>query len=98
MLATRAGLPKALAHPGLAHPGLAHAGPARAVSAARALAVLALLLALDGCTGSQARFEGYMAQGQRYFAAGNVDKASVEFRNALQIDPQSVDALYYTAG
>jgi len=65
------------------------------VSPRRAPAALAVLFALVGCSGSQARFEGYMAQGQRYFASGNVDKASVEFRNALQIEPQSVDALYF---
>ena len=65
------------------------------MSPRRAPAALALLFALVGCSGSQARFEGYMAQGQRYFASGNVDKASVEFRNALQIEPQSVDALYF---
>jgi tetratricopeptide (TPR) repeat protein len=64
------------------------------VSPRCALAALVLLFPLVGCSGSQARFEGYMAQGQRYFAAGNLDKASVEFRNALQIEPQSGDALY----
>ena len=65
------------------------------MSPRRAPAALALLFALVGCSGSQARFEGYMAQGQRYFTSGNIDKASVEFRNALQIEPQSVDALYF---
>jgi Tfp pilus assembly protein PilF len=90
MLATRPGLLKTLAHLGLAHPG-----PVRPVLPGRALAVLAVLLALGGCSSSQARFEGYMARGQRYFTAGNFDKASVEFRNALQIDPKSGDALYF---
>jgi tetratricopeptide (TPR) repeat protein len=85
MLATRAGLPKASAHP----------APARRILSRRALALLAMLVALHGCTGSQARFEAYMTQGQRFLAVGNVDKASIEFRNALQIEPQSVDALYF---
>jgi tetratricopeptide (TPR) repeat protein len=80
MLATRAGLLKT---------------PARPASLRRALAVLAVVLTLGGCSSSQARFEGYMARGQRYFAAGNLDKANVEFRNALQIEPRNVDALYF---
>jgi tetratricopeptide (TPR) repeat protein len=35
-----------------------------------------------------------MASGRRYLEAGNLEKASVEFRNALQIEPRSDEALY----
>jgi tetratricopeptide (TPR) repeat protein len=35
-----------------------------------------------------------MERGNQYLAQGNLDKASVEFRNALQIMPRSPDALY----
>jgi len=57
--------------------------------------LLCLALVLAGCGSSHARFESYMARGKAYFAAGNLDKASVEFRNALQIEPRSDDAFYF---
>lgn len=59
-----------------------------------ALALLALVVAIAGCTSSHERFAGYMAHGRQLLAAGNLEKASIEFRNALQIEPRSVDALY----
>ena len=49
---------------------------------------------LAGCGGSHSRYQGYMERGRQYFTAGNLDKASVEFRNALQIEPRSDEALY----
>lgn len=58
------------------------------------LALVALVLAVAGCNGSHSRFESYMARGRQYLAAGNLDKASVEFRNALQIEPRNGDAYY----
>jgi tetratricopeptide (TPR) repeat protein len=36
-----------------------------------------------------------MTRGRQYFAAGNLDKASIEFRNALQIEPRSGEACYF---
>jgi tetratricopeptide (TPR) repeat protein len=53
------------------------------------------VLTLAGCGSSHVRFQNYLASGQRYLAAGNLDKASIEFRNALQIEPQNADAFYY---
>src|SRR5579859_3767499 len=57
-------------------------------------ALLALVVAIAGCAGSHDRFVSYMAHGEKLLAAGNLEKASIEFRNALQIEPRSVDALY----
>jgi tetratricopeptide (TPR) repeat protein len=57
--------------------------------------LLALGLALAGCGNSHSRFASYMTRGKEYLAAGNLDKASVEFRNALQIEPRSDDAFYF---
>ena len=59
--------------------------------------LLALVLALAGCGSSQSRFESHMERGRQYLATGNLEKASVEFRNALQIDPRS-GAAYYLIG
>jgi tetratricopeptide (TPR) repeat protein len=58
------------------------------------LAAFAALLALTGCGGAHSRYESYMARGNQYFVAGNLDKASVEFRNALQIEPRNAEAFY----
>jgi predicted Zn-dependent protease len=38
-----------------------------------------------------------MERGKHYFTAGNIDKASVEFRNALQIESENTEAIYWTA-
>jgi tetratricopeptide (TPR) repeat protein len=53
-----------------------------------------LLGILCGCGGAKARFQTHLAHGKELLAAGQLDKAGVEFRNALQIQPKSVEALY----
>ena len=37
-----------------------------------------------------------MERGKQFLAAGNLDKANIEFRNALQIEHQNVDAFYFS--
>jgi tetratricopeptide (TPR) repeat protein len=59
-----------------------------------AVLVAAWVCAMAGCGSSHSRYQGYIERGRRYLAAGNLDKASVEFRNALQIEPRSDEALY----
>ena len=49
---------------------------------------------MAGCGNSHSRYQGYIERGRRYLVAGNLDKASVEFRNALQIEPRNDEALY----
>ena len=39
----------------------------------------------------------HMEKGQAYYAQGNYDKAKVELKNVLQIDPKTPDA-YYVIG
>jgi tetratricopeptide (TPR) repeat protein len=65
-----------------------HSKPLRAISAA------VVLFALVGCGSSQARYQSHMDRGQQYLASGNLEKADVEFRNALQIEPKNAAALY----
>jgi tetratricopeptide (TPR) repeat protein len=37
----------------------------------------------------------HLQHGKDYLASGSLDKASVEFRNAAQIEPRNAEALYY---
>lgn len=65
-----------------------------AVAPVALVLALVLSLALAGCGSSHSRFESHMARGRQYLAADNLEKASIEFRNALQIEPKSMAALY----
>lgn len=54
----------------------------------------ALVLTLSGCGGSAERQARHEKRGQDYLAAGNFDKARIEFRNALQLAPASSRVRY----
>ena len=56
------------------------------------LPVVCVLATLVGCGGS--RFANYMHRGEDYLDHGALDKARVEFRNALQIQPRDPRARY----
>jgi tetratricopeptide (TPR) repeat protein len=60
------------------------------------LAVMAVVAcsALVACGGAQSRKTRHMSRGQEYMQAGNFDKARVEFRNALQIEPNDAQARF----
>src|SRR5580700_10169178 len=49
---------------------------------------------LGGCGNAQSRKAGYVRHGQQYYAAGDYDKARVEYRNAAQIDPKDAEIRY----
>jgi tetratricopeptide (TPR) repeat protein len=57
-------------------------------------ALLAVILAIAGCGGAESRKAKHLEKGQTFLAAGNFEKARVEFRNALQIAPTDSDARY----
>jgi tetratricopeptide (TPR) repeat protein len=53
-----------------------------------------ILLSSTGCGGAQARKEKHLEKGQSFLAAGNFEKARIEFQNALQIAPKDVEARF----
>lgn len=56
-----------------------------AVSCIVALAAAALV---TGCGGAQSRFASHMKRGQTLFSQNDFTTASIEFRNAMQIEPK----------
>ncbi|HEY2686503.1 MAG TPA: tetratricopeptide repeat protein [Steroidobacteraceae bacterium] len=56
--------------------------------------VVAVVLGIAGCGGAETRKAHHLEKGKEYFAAGNFDKARVEFRNALQIAPADSEARF----
>jgi predicted Zn-dependent protease len=61
-------------------------------SIALASIAVALMVVISGCSGAKSRLASHMKRGQDYFQSGDFAKASVEFRNAMQIDPKDAQA------
>jgi len=58
-------------------------------------ALCAASFTLAGCDGAKSSEQRYIARAQQYLASGQLDKARIEYRNALQIAPASADLRYY---
>jgi tetratricopeptide (TPR) repeat protein len=64
----------------------------------QAIAVFVLVLAaVVACGGAEEREARHIDRGKELFQAQEFEKARVEFRNALKINPGNVEALYYVA-
>jgi Flp pilus assembly protein TadD len=59
----------------------------------RCALLAALALALTGCSSKEERFANAIGKGRELLAQGELDKASVEARNAVQLNPKSAEAL-----
>jgi tetratricopeptide (TPR) repeat protein len=57
-------------------------------------AALVTATLLVACGGAGARKAAYLAKGQEYLAAHDFEKARLEFRNALQLDPNDAEASF----
>ena len=58
-------------------------------------AALLVVFVLAGCGGAEERKAKYLERGKAYFEEENYDKARVEFRNVLQIDPKTAEPYLY---
>jgi len=54
--------------------------------------VVASIAVTTGCDNAEKRQEKYIAQGETYSAEGNLEKARISFKNALQINPENITA------
>ena len=65
---------------------------------ARWLAILmvALSIALSGCGGKEQRLAKHLEKGKAFYQEADYDKARLEFKNVLQIDPKNAEAYYLT--
>jgi len=58
-------------------------------------AVTILVFSLLACGGAEERKVKYLEKGKAYLEENNLDKAKIEFKNVLQIDPKFAEAYYY---
>ena len=63
----------------------------------RWLTVAAVLLLVGACDDPAEREQSFMDSAKSLYEAGDHDKARLDFRNALQINPNNVDARYHVA-
>lgn len=57
-------------------------------------AIVTLFAVLAACSGAAERKSSALSKGREYFTAKNYEKARLEFRNALQIDPTDPESAY----
>lgn len=59
----------------------------------RILLAVAAATLLAGCGGAQVRYSVHLQRARQYLAEHKLDKASIEARNALQVEPRAPEAL-----
>ncbi len=62
--------------------------------AARIAAIVFLAGLIGACSGKQGRIDEHLTKGNAYLQQDDLEKARVEFKNVLQIEPKSIAALY----
>jgi putative PEP-CTERM system TPR-repeat lipoprotein len=64
------------------------------ISSGAMLSVAAVLMMCAGCSGPEARKAKFLRLGDAYFAKKDFARASLEYRNALQVRPNDAEAYY----
>ena len=54
--------------------------------------LMALTFIFIGCSSDEEKKASHLEKGKTYFESGEYKSAELEFRNAIQIDPEFVDA------
>lgn len=60
----------------------------------RLAVVIAILLILSACSGAESRLQEHMQLAQGFYDQADYQKARLEYKNALQIDPNNVAAFH----
>ena len=63
----------------------------------RTVLIFTIVAILGACGGAEDRKAAHMEKGQALFDAGNFEKARLEFKNVLQIDPKDIPARFALA-
>lgn len=58
------------------------------------VAAVAFALAVGACSGKSERISSHLDRGNEHFTQGDYDKARVEFKNVLQMDPKNAAAAF----
>lgn len=61
----------------------------------RLVAVLLLTVSVAACGSPEAKEKQYLAKGIELYQSGSDEKAMLELRNALRLNPKNAEALYY---
>lgn len=59
------------------------------------LSAVGTTVLLAACSGTDGRKLEYLQRGNEFYSQENYEKARLEYKNVLQIDPKQVDALYH---
>ncbi len=59
------------------------------------LLLITFVLLVVGCTSKEHRVQEFISDGKKYIQKGEYKKAILEFKNALQLDPKNVKAMFY---
>lgn len=59
------------------------------------LMMVLVFFTLSGCGSPEEKVQGFVESAKKHIEAGDYDSAHIEFRNALKINPNHIDALYH---